>query len=101
MPATPQDHKPKADAPFTFRADGKTYKLPKVSEEAAMSVPGDVTYDVVMKPGDEMAQMRLAFATLEACKPSAEALTALKSLPTQRMLEVVGEWMGGPSGSSD
>jgi hypothetical protein len=101
MPATPQDHKPKADAPFTFKVGGKSYKLPKVSESEAMTIPGEITYDAIMQPDSEMAQMRLAFATLEACKPTPAAMSALKSLPTDKMLETLGDWMGGLSASSD
>lgn len=100
MPTTPQDHKQK-DAPFTFTAGGKPHKLPRVSEDAAVGIPGEITYNVIMNPEDEMAQMRLAFATLEACKPEPSALKALKSLSTKEMLEVLGEWMGGSSASSD
>lgn len=102
MPTAPQDHKPKADAPFTFKdADGKSHKLPKVSETAAESIPGNVTFDAVMEPEDQGAQIRLAFATLIACKPSDAAMKALKSLPTDKMLGILGDWMGGLSGSSD
>lgn len=101
MPTTPQDRKPKADAPFTFEVDGKKHTLPDVSEEAAASIPGGITYDAVMSPDDSMAQLRLGFATLEATSPKPESLAALKSLPTPKMLEVIGEWLGGSSGSSD
>lgn len=110
MPATPQDRKPKADAPFTFKAsvpgkDGKpitkSFPLPQISESDAMTIPGEITYNAIMQPNDEMAQMRLAFATLEACKPTEAALAALKSLPTDKMLETLGDWMGGLSASSD
>jgi hypothetical protein len=110
MTTTPQDHKPKADAPFTFEAtiknkDGKPIKkrftLPKMGEDAATDIPGEITYAAVMNPNDEMVQMRLAFASLEAARPSPAALDALRSLPTGEMLKVVGDWMGESSGSSD
>ena len=115
MPTAPQDHKPKADAPFTFEAtvevkgkDGKppttktkTFTLPKVSEANADDIPGEITYAAVMEPDNQMAQLRLAFAALEAAKPSAAAMTALKSLGSDKMLEVVAAWMGESSGSSD
>lgn len=110
MPTTPEDHKPKADAPYSFEAvvkdkDGKPkakrFILPRIGEDAASNLPGEITYNAVMNPDDDMAQMRLALATLEAAKPTAAALAALKSLSTDRMLEVVGEWMGESSGSSD
>jgi hypothetical protein len=102
MPATtPQDHKAKGGE-FTFAVGSKTYKLPPLSENAADSIPGDITYAAVMEPDNDMAQLRLAFASLEAAKPTEAALKALKSLSTTRMLEVVGDWMGkaGPSSES-
>jgi len=101
-PTTPQDNKPKADTAFTFKgADGKTYKLPAPNENAAELVPGEITHDAIMSPDNEMAQLRLGFATLDACKPTPAAMKALRSLSTKAMIEVLGEWMGGPSGSSD
>lgn len=103
MPTTPQDRKkPAAAARFTFTGkDGKPYVLPEVDEAAAANLPGEITYDAVMHPEDEMAQMRLAFASLEACKPPAKSMAALKALGTNEMLEVVGRWLGESSGSSD
>ena len=98
---TPGDRKPKAEAGHRFTVKGKTYTLPPISENAAESLPGEITYAVIMEPDNEMAQLRLAFASLEAAKPSEAALKALKSLPTSEMIEVVGEWMGGSSASSD
>lgn len=109
MSTTPQD-KPKAEAAFTFKAkvpgkDGKpvtkTFTLPPITTEAAGSVPGEITYAAIMSPDDDMAQLRLAFATLEAAKPAPAALAALKSLPHSEMLGVVYDWMGESSGSSD
>lgn len=101
MPAkTPQDHKAKDEA-FTFTVGTKTFKLPPLSETAADSIPGDITYAAVMEPDNNMAQLRLAFASLEAAKPTEAAMTALRSLSTTRMLEVVGEWMGKAGGSSE
>lgn len=96
----PQDHKAKDEA-YSFVVGSKTYKLPPLSETAADSIPGDVTYAAVMEPDNDMAQLRLAFASLEAAKPTEAALKALKSLSTTRMLEVVGEWMGKAGGSSE
>lgn len=95
----PQDHKSKDDT-FTFTVGSKTYKLPNLSETAADSIPGDVTYAAVMEPENDMAQLRLAFASLEAAEPTEAAMKALKSLSTTKMLEVVGEWMGKAGGSS-
>ncbi|NUR79984.1 MAG: hypothetical protein HOQ21_06010 [Dermatophilaceae bacterium] len=97
---TPQDRKAK-DGGHRFTVGGKTYTLPAISEDAAAQIPGGYMYDAAMKPDDDMAQLRLAFATLEAAKPSPAALTALKSLPAPQMLEVIGAWMGESSGSSD
>lgn len=98
---TPQDRQPKSDGSHKFTVKGKTYTLPAIDENAANNIPGEITYAAVMNPNDQMAEMRLAFATLEAVKPTEAAMTALKSLPTKEMLEVVGDWMGGSSGSSD
>lgn len=98
---TPQDRKAQADGSHKFTVAGKTYTLPPISEKTAETIPGEITYNAVMEPENNMAQMRLGFATLEAVKPSPAALKALKSLPTSKMLEVFGEWMGGSSGSSD
>lgn len=99
MPAkTPADHKAKGD-PFTFAAAGKTYTLPSATEHADQ-VPGGITMDAILRPDDEMAQIRLGFAMLEAAKPTPKAMEALRSLPTKDMLEVFGRWMGESSGSS-
>jgi hypothetical protein len=98
---TPQDRKPKDDGSHRFTVGGKTYRLPAIAEDAAETIPGEITYNAVMQPDNEMAQMRLALASLEAVKPSAAAMAALKSLPTTKMLTIVVEWMGGSTGSSD
>lgn len=97
---TPQDRKSKA-GPFKFTVDGKSYSLPAVDEEVAQKIPGGITMDAIMKPDDAFAQMRLGFATLEATGPTPAAMEALRSLPTERMLEVFGRWMGESSGSSE
>lgn len=100
---TPQDRKPKAKeaaGSHTFTVAGKTYTLPPVTEEAATSVPGEITHAAIMAPNDGATQARLAFATLDACKPSEKAKAALLSLPTGEMMEVLMTWMGEPSGSS-
>lgn len=98
---TPADRKPKADGAHRFTVKGKTYTLPPLSEDGATSIPGEITYNAIMEPDNDFAQMRLGFASLEAAKPSAAAMKALKSLPTSEMLRVIGEWMGESSGSSD
>lgn len=97
---TPQDRKTR-DNGYRFTVAGKSYTLPNVGEDAAANIPGEITYAAVMDPDNEMVQMRLAFATLEAAKPTPAALAALKSLPTSEMLEHVGAWLGESSGSSD
>lgn len=99
-PKIPQDHKQK-NAPFTFKVAGEVYTLPKVGEDVASKVPGEVTYAAIMDPDNPMAQMRLGFATLEAAGPSEKAMKALKSLPTDEMLAEIGRWMGESQGSSD
>lgn len=100
-PRKPQDRKPKADAAFTFKVGGKTYRLPEATEEAALSVPGNISMDAVMYPGDEAKQAALGFHLLAASNPDPKAMAALRSLPTGEMIQVVGDWMGGSSGSSD
>ena len=109
-PKQPADRKPKADAPFTFKAPGedkngkpitKTYTLPKVTEENAAKIPGGVTLDAIMKPDDQMAQLRLSLAQLDACEVPDATMKALRSLPTDQMMETIGEWLGESSGSSD
>ena len=97
---TPADRKAKKPG-YQFTVKGKSYTLPPVGEDAASSIPGEITYAAIMNPDDDFVQMRLAFATLEAAKPTPAALAALKSLPTAEMLEHVGAWMGESSGSSD
>ena len=99
MPATPQDHKQK-DEGVSFTVAGKRYRLPKVNEKAATSIPGSITMDAVMEPDNDAAQLRLAFATLTACEPSPEVMAAFRSLPTKEMIELVGRWLGESSGSS-
>lgn len=100
-PVQPQDHLPANDGVFRFAGrDGKTYTLPEVTEKTAAEIPGDVSYAAIMEPDNDMAQMRLAFTTLEACHPDPAALKALQSLSTKEMLETLGRWMGESSGSS-
>jgi hypothetical protein len=99
--ATPQDHKAPADGSYSFTVDGKTYKLPAVDEKAAADIPGEISYDAIMSPESQTAQIRLAFATLNACNPDPKVLAALKSLSTKDMLEHLGAWMGEAGGSSD
>lgn len=85
---------------FTFEHDGKTYALPHLSEKDALNIPGGITEDAIMEPESEMAQMRLALASLEAVQPSDEARRALRSMSTGKMFETVMTWMGESEGSS-
>lgn len=96
---TPQDHK-KSDV-FAFTVKGKKHVLPKITEATASKVPGGVTVDAVMYPDDGTVQMRLALFMLSAVDAKPEAMKALRSLPTDEMLEVVTNWMGESSASSD
>lgn len=97
---TPQDRKTKSDEHFTFTVAGKKHKLPFITEAAANLIPGGVTMDAVLEPDNETVQLRLALVTLQAVKPAPAALTALRSLGTPEMLEVVGAWMGESGRSS-
>lgn len=107
-PRTPQDRQPKDDGSGSYRftvversAQGKsitrTFTLPDVDEETALNIPGRFTYDAIMNPDDDTAQLRLAFATLEATDVDPAAVAALKSLTTKDMLEHLGAWMGKSS----
>lgn len=101
MPAkTPQDRKAKNEG-FTFTVKGKKYQLPKITEAIALSVPAGVTEDAIVEPDNEAAQARLALCTLRAAKPDPAAYAALRSMTTEEMITVVGEWMGEASGSSE
>jgi hypothetical protein len=97
---TPQDRQDKTSG-HKFTVKGKSYTLPKIGEDSASDIPGEITYAAIMEPENQMAQIRLLFATLEATKPAPAAMAALKSLPTNQMLEVAAAWMGEASGSSD
>lgn len=101
MTTTPQDHKAKKGTGHKFTVDGKSYTLPALTESAGSSIPGGVTMDLMMDPDNVQVQMSMAFHALQAAKPSDAAMAALRSLPTDKMLEIVGAWMGESSGSSD
>jgi len=109
-PKKPADHQPKANAPHSFEAPGvdkngraitKRYTLPLLTEAQASKVPGGVTADAIMNPGDVECQTRLILHNLAVSGASDEAKAALRALPTDRMFTIVGEWMGESSGSSD
>ena len=87
----PQDRKPKAEK-FSFTdADGKSHALPLASVGAS-KVPGKFTRDAVME-SDDAAELRLGFALLEACGAKQADIDALYSLPSEKMLQTLGEWM--------
>lgn len=91
MPKQPQDHKPKAEKDvYTFRHDGKTYRLPP-GETAAAKIPGRLIRDAALD-GEE-GQLRLSFAMLEAVDADPGALDALYSMPAPQMMEHVQAWM--------
>ena len=106
---TPQDHKSPSDL-FTFTVKGKSFTLPS-AEDSAGKVDGGISMDAILDPDDDMAQLRLGLAMLKASGADADAMTALRSLPTEEMLQTVGGWMnhkpmgqasaGESSGSSD
>lgn len=88
---TPQDHKAK-DGLFTFTHKGKKHELPPVAD-AAPKVSGGITMDAIMQPDDEMAQLRLGLAMLQASDVPDETMSALRSMSTPDMLETLGAWM--------
>lgn len=69
----------------------KKFTLPLASEGAS-EVPGKFTRDAVMGE-DDAAEIRLGFALLEASGANQDAIDALYSLPSERMLKTLGEWM--------
>lgn len=89
----------KASEGFSFKHNGKTYKLPNPSE-SAMSVPGWVVQDALMRPDDETAQMALSLHMLNVSKASDAAKAALREMPAGEMLEVIDGWMGESGRSS-
>jgi len=105
-PREPQDHKPSKAAQaardrtamFSFTAGGVEYALPS-PEQSAGKVSGRFVRDAVMGT-DEAAQVRLAFATLEASDPDEGALDALYELPAQEMLTIVTEWFEASQGAN-
>lgn len=86
---------------YTFSAKGRRYALPPLTEEQAMGIPGKFTRDAIMNPDNDEVQIRLGFVNLEASSASEAAKKAFEELSTGEMLKVLGEWLGGSSGSSD
>lgn len=99
---TPKDHASKGTK-FTVTVDGKpkTFTLPPINEETAGKIPGEIVYNAVMNPSDDMAQMRLTMANLEASGVTPQVKDALLSLPFADVMRVLGEWMGESAGSSE
>lgn len=112
----PTDHKPKKPEGVKFKAmvpgkpdeDGnptkpvsRTFTLTPVDESVVERVPARYTYDVTMNPESDEAQIRLAFAYLDAMdKPTVR--DALLSLSTGEMMDVLRRWFVGESeGSSE
>lgn len=102
MPASPEDHKT-SGTKFTAVIDGKpkTFTLPPITEKSAGSITASIVYDAVMNPGDDMAELRLALANLDAAGTKPAVKNALLSLPFAEMMRIVGEWMGESEGSSE
>lgn len=87
----PQDRKAKVTK-FSFTdAAGNDHTLPLASDGAS-NVPGKFTRDAVMG-ADDAAELRLGFALLEACGADQADIDALYSLPSEKMLETLGDWM--------
>src|SRR5690606_4419408 len=97
---TPQDRRPKAkavaaeagaEAKFTFEHEGKTYEL-ATGADAAGQVSGKLISDAIMND-DDVSEMCLAFATLEADNPDEAVLGAVFEQPYIEMMTILGDWM--------
>ena len=95
-PKQPQDRKKKAteatEPEFTFDHDGKTYALP-TADKYAGNVPGGITADALLEPDNEVVQLRLGLAMLNAVEGHDEARAVMRSMSSQDMFTVLGEWM--------
>lgn len=94
-PKKPQDRKPKATKEpqgFTFEHDGKTYTLPDASAYA-IAVPGWVSADAILEPDNEIAQLRLGLAMLNAIDGHDDAKAALRAMTSGEMFGILGDWM--------
>lgn len=90
-PKKPQDHKPKSPV-FEFEHAGKTYRLP-TADKYAGKVPGSVTADAIMYPEDNAAQLRLALHMLASVEGHDSTVELIRSLSSDRMFGIVGDWM--------
>lgn len=80
------------DAPFTFRHEGRTYRLPSASD-ATDKMPAGHLIDALMSDDTELAEMRLGIATLQAADVDPEAMAALRAMTLTEFTEVVGRWL--------
>lgn len=89
---TPEDHRPKKQAPalYSFDANGRTWTLPP-GEDAVPLIPGKLLRDAYMD--GEAGQMRLGFAMLEHVEAEPGAVEALYGLPAPEMLDHLAKWM--------
>ncbi len=98
----PESKKTKAVEPTTVYTlvDGeKSYDLPPLNGNAA-NIPARYTKDAIMRPEDQAAQFALGCAMLDSIDIPDETRAAIENLPTNRFVEVIGEWMGESRGSS-
>jgi hypothetical protein len=92
----------KPDGSYVFTSGGKSYTLKPIDEEAtAMRVPARVTQQALMHPDDQMRQASLAMHVLDSSGQDEKVMDALMSLTTGEMMEIIQEWMGESSGSSE
>lgn len=87
---------------FVFHHKGKQYTLPS-AKESVTRIPAGVLIDAVMD-GDEMAELRLGLATLEASGASKAVIDALREKPFAEFGQILSRWMqsnGAPMGKSE
>lgn len=95
-PADPIASNLPGEVPTEFEdANGKTWTLPPLDPEAGNKVAGQIARDAIMQPDNEIVQVRLALATVEAALgDDSPELKALYSLNTGDMMTVVQRWLG-------
>lgn len=102
----PQDRKPKAavveaaasDFAYTFVHDGAEYALPHPSKGSANIATG-IVRAAILRPTDQMAQMALGFAMLEACDTDGDAVEALYAKPIGESTALIQAWMASAGDS--
>ncbi len=92
----PQDRKPKAGTFMFFGIDGKEHALPLAAKGTEAMTGGDFM-DAAL--GGEVEQVQYLFKVLMAAGPPPKALTALRSMPQDKMLDVIKAW--GEHGDGD